>query len=111
MICDMIMIASIVTFIIDVSGAPENLFKPIARKLLGMNSKANIKLGPLECSMCAVFWILMTYVMFVDLSIANLMFACMLSMFARTIGSIMNFAVDVVDSIIHWISKNTVEKL
>ena len=59
----LLLISLIIVYIIDISGAPENLFKPLIRSILKLPKNTNLNIGPAECSKCAVLWIGLLYIL------------------------------------------------
>ena len=57
MVLKLFLITIIIVYIIDISGAPENLFKPLIRSILKLPKNANLNIGPAECSKCASWWL------------------------------------------------------
>lgn len=98
-------IAAIVVFIIDLSGAPEHLFKPVVRKILKLKPNANINIGPFECSMCMTFWVLMLYTAIADPKIMNFVSACFISWTTVSMRAMFELIKSVVDTIVYRIQK------
>ena len=63
MVLNLFLITIIIVYIIDISGAPENLFKPLIRSIMKLPKNTNINIGPAECSKCAVWWIGLLYIL------------------------------------------------
>ena len=68
-IVNIILIAIIIVFIIDLSGAIEHLVKPIVKHFLHIPPHKDINLPLIECSLCVVWWCGLIYVCYV--AIAN----------------------------------------
>ena len=68
-IVNIILIATIIVFIVDLSGSIEHLVKPIVKHLLHIPSHKDITLPLIECSLCVVWWLGLLYICIV--SIAN----------------------------------------
>ena len=54
-IINIILLATIIVFIVDLSGAIENLMKPVVKHLLRISPQKDINLPLIECSLC-VTW-------------------------------------------------------
>ena len=67
-IVNILLIAIIIVFIVDLSGAIENLVKPIVKHLLHIPSHKDITLPLIECSLCVVWWIGLIYVCYVTIA-------------------------------------------
>lgn len=68
-IVNILLIAIIIVFIVDLSGAIEHLVKPIVKHFLHIPPHKDITLPLIECSLCVTWWIGLTYICIV--SIAN----------------------------------------
>ena len=68
-IVNIILFATIIVFIVDLSGSIEHLVKPIVKHLLQIPPHKDINLPLIECSLCCTWWIGLIYVCCV--SIAN----------------------------------------
>ena len=68
-IVNIILIATIIVFIIDLSGSIEHLVKPIVKHFLHIPPQKDIMLPLIECSLCVTWWINLIYICIV--SIAN----------------------------------------
>ena len=68
-IVNIILIATIIVFIVDLSGSIEHLVKPIIKYFLHIPPHKDITLPLIECSLCVTWWIGLIYICIV--SIAN----------------------------------------
>lgn len=68
-IINIILLATIIVFIVDLSGSIEHLVKPIVKHLLHIPPQKDITLPLIECSLCCTWWIGLIYVCCI--SIAN----------------------------------------
>lgn len=76
----LLLISLIIVYIIDISGAPENLFKPLIRSIMKLPKNTNLNIGPVECSKCAVWWIGLLYILCTGaFTIPNIAYVCLLS--------------------------------
>ena len=63
LLINILLIAIIAVFIIDLSGAINNLVKPIVRKILHLSPNADIHLPLIGCSLCVTFWVGLIYLL------------------------------------------------
>ena len=68
-IINIILLATIIVFIVDLSGSIEHLVKPIVKHFLHIPPHKDITLPLIECSLCCVWWCGLIYICVV--SIAN----------------------------------------
>ena len=68
-IVNIILLAIIIVFIVDLSGSIEHLVKPIVKYLLQIPSHKDIALPLIECSLCCTWWLGLIYICYV--AIAN----------------------------------------
>lgn len=68
-IINILLLATIIVFIVDLSGAIENLVKPIVKHFLHIPPHKDITLPLIECSLCVTWWTGLIYICCV--SIAN----------------------------------------
>ena len=66
-IINILLLATIIVFIIDLSGAIENLVKPIVKHLLQIPPHKDINLPLIECSLCVTWWCGLIYVCYVTI--------------------------------------------
>lgn len=82
-----IAIAIVEIFIIDLSGAIDNLIKPIIRWILKINKNTNIYIPLLECSLCVVFHTGWIYLLCVgEFTAYNFLFTTLISFFSKNIS-------------------------
>lgn len=68
MIVNILLIAIIIVFIVDLSGAIENLVKPVVKHFLHIPPHKDITLPLIECSLCVTWWIGLIYVCWVSIT-------------------------------------------
>ena len=68
-IINILLLATIIVFIVDLSGSIEHLVKPIIKYFLHIPPHKDITLPLIECSLCCTWWIGLIYICCV--SIAN----------------------------------------
>lgn len=64
-IVNIILLAIIIVFIVDLSGAIEHLVKPIVKHFLHIPPQKDIILPLIECSLCVVWWTGLIYICYV----------------------------------------------
>ena len=67
-IINILLLATIIVFIVDLSGSIEHLVKPIVKHLLHIPPHKDITLPLIECSLCVVWWISLIYVCYVTIA-------------------------------------------
>ena len=67
-IVNIILLATIIVFIVDLSGSIEHLVKPIVKHLLHIPSHKDITLPLIECSLCCTWWIGLIYICIVTIA-------------------------------------------
>lgn len=67
-IVNILLIAIIIVFIVDLSGAIEHLVKPIIKHFLQIPPHKDINLPLIECSLCVTWWIGLIYVCYVTIA-------------------------------------------
>ena len=67
-IINILLLATIIVFIVDLSGSIEHLVKPIVKHLLHIPPQKDINLPLIECSLCVTWWIGLIYICIVSIS-------------------------------------------
>ena len=67
-IVNIILLAIIIVFIVDLSGSIEHLVKPIVKYFLHIPPQKDITLPLIECSLCVTWWIGLIYVCCISIS-------------------------------------------
>ena len=99
---DLFEITIIVVIIVDISGFIDSI-KTLIGKVLGIN---NVKLKPLDCSLCMTFWVSMVYLLITnELSITAVMVTLLLSTMTPVIGDLIYLIRDILGFILLKISK------
>ena len=94
---DLFEITVIVVIIVDISGFIDSI-KTLIGKVLGIN---NVKLKPLDCSLCMTFWVSMAYLIYAnELSITTLMVTLLLSTMTPIIKDAIYLVRDLIGKII-----------
>lgn len=101
MYLEFLALALIEVFIIDISGAYDNLLKPITRKLLKLPKNANIEIPVIGCSLCTIFhtgWIFLLATG--NFTILNFLFTTMIAFLSDSLGYILNVSKDLLNNLI-----------
>ena len=61
-IVNILLIATIIVFIVDLSGSIEHLVKPVVKYFLHIPPHKDINLPLIECSLCVTWWIGLIYI-------------------------------------------------
>lgn len=106
-ILDLILMAAIVVFIVDISGAVDSLKSGLKWILTrGKMNNSDYRLKPIDCSVCMTFWSGIVYLLIVnEFTLPYLAFVCLLSCFSEVIKSSILLVEDVLIKIIQWIYK------
>ena len=67
-IINIILLATIIVFIVDLSGSIEHLVKPIVKHFLHIPPHKGITLPLIECSLCCTWWCGLIYVCYVTIA-------------------------------------------
>ena len=67
-IVNILLLATIIVFIVDLSGSIEHLVKPIVKHLLHIPPQKDITLPLIECSLCCTWWIGLIYICIVTIA-------------------------------------------
>lgn len=105
------LLSLIIIFITDISGAPENLYFPVIRKVLKVDPNRIFGIKILTCSLCQIFhlgWfcLLLTG----SFTVQNFAFTCLVSFLSPQIKSMMVWIQDFITSILH-ILNNIIRKI
>lgn len=85
---DLLLVTLIIVYIIDISGAIEDLVEPLLGKIF---HKSKVKLKkPWSCSRCMTFWIGLLYLLITwNITIPYIFYVCMLSMLTPFFNNVM----------------------
>lgn len=61
-IINIFLLATIIVFIVDLSGSIEHLVKPVVKHFLHISPQKDINLPLIECSLCCTWWIGLIYI-------------------------------------------------
>lgn len=104
---DLMIIAFIVVFIVDISGAIDS-FKSGIKWILtkGKMSNSDYRLKPLDCSLCTTFWVGLIYLLMTGhFTLPFIGFVCLLATFAGILKGILLLIEDAITKIIQLIYK------
>lgn len=106
MIIELLIIATIVCYVIDISGFIDST-KIFIWWLVFKNEKPfnNFNLKPFDCSLCMTFWIGLIYIIINDFSLINLFYVCILSFLSSTITYTLNIFKDLIIFILNKLSR------
>lgn len=100
---DLLLIAVIISFIIDLSGIVDSLKKLLINKILGFKDY-NISLKPFDCSLCMTFWTGLLFIIITNnISLFNIMVICLLAYMADITTLILITIKDLIGKIINKI--------
>lgn len=95
-------IAIIITIIIDISGVIDSIKEFIGKKL----NITNVRLKPLDCSLCMNFWISLVYLICVgELGLTTVMATLLLCTMTPVIGDLIYLIRDICGFFINKISR------
>ena len=101
---NILLIAVITVFVIDLSGAINNLVKPIVRKMLHLPPNADIDLPLIGCSLCVTFWVGLIYLLAAkSFALPGIVAVCIVSFLTPIISDILILCKDILTKIIDLI--------
>lgn len=90
---DLLLVTLIIVYIIDISGAIEDLAEPLLAKLFH-KSKVRLK-KPWSCSKCMTFWIGLIYLLItMNFTIPYIFYVCMLSMLTPFFNNVLTLLLE-----------------
>ena len=104
---NLILIASIVVFIVDISGAIDSIKSGIKWILTkGKMSNADYRLKPIDCSLCMTFWTGIIYLLVIgQFTLPYFAFVCLLACFSSVIKTSILLVEDILIKITQLIYK------
>ena len=73
----LLLISLIIVYIIDISGVVDEFIRPLVIRALKLPKNANLKLKPISCSLCMMFWVGLIYLLIVHaFTIPNIAIVC-----------------------------------
>lgn len=104
LLINIFLIAVIAVFIIDLSGAINNLVKPIVRKILHLPPNADIHLPLIGCSLCVTFWAGLIYLLAVKaFALPGIVIVCIVSFLTPIISDTLILCKDLLTKLIDLI--------
>lgn len=86
----------IIVFIADLSGAVDNLIKPLIKRILGIPSQKDITIKPFDCSLCLTFWSGVIYILVTGrFTLLYLAYVCIISFLTPVIKDILILVKDI----------------
>ena len=105
---NLLLIACIIVFIIDISGFVDEIVKRIYDKYIKVGDYHTLlpKLKPFTCSLCSTFWIGLIYLLITSqFNILMIGYVCLLAFLTPIIGDIFILVKDALNKIINLIYK------
>ena len=85
----LLLISLIIVYIIDISGVVDEFIRPLVIRAFKLPKNANLKLKPISCSLCMMFWVGLIYLLAVHaFTIFNIAYVCLLSFLTPNIKGI-----------------------
>lgn len=109
---ELLIIAAVVVFIVDISGAVDSL-KTALKWLLtkGKMKDNNYILKPFDCSLCMVFWVGLAYLLFTgNFTIPYIGYVCLLACFSEILKNTILLVEDIIKTIYKLIY-NLIDKI
>ena len=108
---NLLLIALIVVFIVDISGVIDSLKSGIKWVLTkGKMSNSDYRLKPIDCDLCSVFWSCLIYLIYVgQITIPYLAFVCLLACFSGLLKNSILLIEDIITKIIQLIYKHLID--
>ena len=104
LLINILLIAVIAVFIIDLSGAINNLAKPLVRKILHLSPNADIHLPLIGCSLCVTFWVGLIYLLAAkSFALPGIVAVCIASFLTPVISDTLILCKDILAKIIDLI--------
>ena len=104
LLINILLIAVIAVFIIDLSGAINNLVKPIVRKMLHLSPNADIDLPLIGCSLCVTFWVGLIYLLAAkSFALPGIVAVCIVSFLTPVISGTLILCKDLLTKLIDLI--------
>ena len=104
LLINILLIAIIAVFIIDLSGAINNLVKPIVRKILHLPPNADIDLPLIGCSLCVTFWVGLIYLLVAkSCALPGIVAVCIVSFLTPIISDTLILCKDILTKMIDLI--------
>lgn len=91
----------LICFVIDISGAVDNLIKPIIKRILRIPSNKDISIKPFDCSLCLGFWCNLIIWLCISRVPLELLVIVFLSTYSRQISGVMRVIGDFFDYVLY----------
>lgn len=106
-ILNLILLTIITVFIIDLSGIIDTIKKAIWKKYIKIGDWHNLRIKPLDCSLCMSFWSGLIYLALTGhLTIPLVALTCLLAYSTPLVGDILQTIKDLLTYIINLPTKN-----
>ena len=99
---ELLLIASIIVFGVDLTDFPNNIKKFIMWCVtLGKSTRTNYRIHLLDCSLCIIHWVGILYLVIMDeFTIVHYAFVCLLALFSDVIGCFIMFMKDLLITVL-----------
>lgn len=103
-VINLLIIASVVCFIVDISGIIDTLRHFLWKKYIGVGNEKNLSLKPLSCSLCMTFHTGWIYLLIIgQFTLFNFAFVCLLALLSSNITDALRLTKDLLAWIINQI--------
>ena len=99
MLLDLLLIATCVTIIVDISGIIDTV-KYFIGKMFNIKNYLYIRLMPFDCSFCMNFWVVLIYICIFEFTLLNLFYILILSCFTSVIKDLILSVKDIFTKIL-----------
>lgn len=104
---NLLMIALVLVFIIDISGVMDHIKQLIWRWVYkGQRDYRDFSLKPLDCSLCSTWWCGLIYLCFTNLTFVNVAYVALLAfltpVFKDVLIMVKDFIAKMIDAIYTW---------
>lgn len=86
---NVLLIAAVWVFLLDVSGAWQEMTATVSGWLTGGKIKKPFQLKPFSCSLCMTFWTGLIYIVFAGFSLPMLAYVCLAAMLTPRIKDLL----------------------
>lgn len=98
------LIAFVVVFIVDVSGAVGSL-KAFINRRKGRPEDYDFSLKPLDCSLCMTWWTGLAYILFAGFTLPRLAVVALAAAMVRPMGEMVFLTRDALGRLVAWLSR------
>ena len=103
-ICEILLLAAIVVFVVDLSGFTDSWRRPLSEWLRRKTGYTIKHFPPFDCSLCLTFWIgLIWLAVRSAFTLPNVAFVCLAAYFTIPIGTTLTALRDLLLAVLNWI--------